>query len=109
MTGLLYPKPEPHALRKIAQRQADKRAEAAAYRHVTKRDGGRCRACGAKGTNHHHFPYRSQGGGSDVRHLVLLCLPCHQLAHAHWIEFSGNADIPGQLVIDRRDARQVPA
>lgn len=102
MTFAPQPKPTPRVLTKQAIKRAEKQAEIVAYRHVTKRESGRCRVCANRARQHHHFPYRSLGGGSDVRQIVLLCDTCHSLAHAHALEFSGNADVPGQLIIERR-------
>ena len=93
--GLLFPKPRPSVLGKRDR----KRAEAAVYRKVSadvrRRDGGRCRNCGAVGTETHHLIARSLGGGDEVDNLVTLCAECHRFVTGHALIIHGrHADGP---------------
>lgn len=63
---------------------------------VKKRDEGRCRACGRYGAQLHHLERRSAGGPWTAGNVVLLCLLCHQFAHAALLHFTGNPE-PGHL------------
>jgi hypothetical protein len=51
---------------------------------VLRRDGYRCRGCGAGGSlDVHHIVARAHGGSNDPSNLVSLCPGCHGLAHGH--------------------------
>jgi 5-methylcytosine-specific restriction endonuclease McrA len=91
-----------------AERKAiEDRAERAAWQTVSAlvkaRDGYRCRVCSMRTTRMgcgdprrwahvHHIVYRSAGGGSYPRNLILLCGRCHDDEHQHRIVIAGTAD-----------------
>lgn len=54
-------------------------------RHVYRRDGYRCRNCGARRgeaeLHAHHVVPKSEGGSHHTRNLVTLCAACHDDAH----------------------------
>jgi hypothetical protein len=62
-------------------------AWAAAKQLVRDRDSETCLNCGQAGTDVHHRLRRGMGGTADpviafgMANLVLLCRPCHSLAH----------------------------
>jgi 5-methylcytosine-specific restriction endonuclease McrA len=50
-------------------------------RAVKKRDGYRCRRCGARRQlSAHHIKPRAQGGTDSLRNLLTLCAACHDYA-----------------------------
>lgn len=56
---------------------------AATRRYVLKRDGHRCRFCGATKRLHvHHARYRSEGIDHSPQNLLTLCLLHHDLVHS---------------------------
>lgn len=60
-------------------------------RQVDKRDGYKCRCCGAHGNpegldaldklHRHHLTFRSKGGQDVAANLLLLCSRCHDRVH----------------------------
>jgi 5-methylcytosine-specific restriction endonuclease McrA len=74
---------------------------------VKQRDEGRCRACGRHGSHLHHLERRSRGGQWTAINVVLLCLLCHQFAHAALLDIRGNPE-PGHLLTieSQGDARR---
>ena len=64
--------------------------ERKAYRTVHKRDRSRCIFCGSGVVEVHHIVYRSHGGITDKRNMVLLCRKCHTMVHSdepRWREY----------------------
>lgn len=54
-------------------------------RDIYKRDGYKCRICGAAefGLNIHHISPVKLGGSNDTNNLITLCLPCHKFMHVN--------------------------
>lgn len=52
------------------------------YRAANKRDNNRCIFCGSPNTRRHHIIYRSHGGITDRRNIVLLCDKHHEMVHS---------------------------
>ena len=48
---------------------------------IISRDGGLCVRCHKPYHNIHHVTFASQGGAGEVENGVLVCYPCHELAH----------------------------
>jgi 5-methylcytosine-specific restriction endonuclease McrA len=96
------PKPAPRCLTRKWLEAERVKAQRAAYRAVTKRDGGRCRVCGKRGAEHHHVLPRSLGGRNVTSNLLLLCATCHGYRHGGLIRISGNADSRVQVWWDAR-------
>lgn len=89
------------------QKARDERAEREAWQAVSKivksRDAHHCRICAIRTfrpgfgdprrwAHVHHITYRSAGGGSYPRNLILLCGQCHDDEHQHRIVIAGTAD-----------------
>lgn len=91
----------------IAKR--DKAANMRAVRaEVIRRDKGKCRCCGRKGTDLHHVRFRSMGGGDTVDNLVLVCRdPCHRAIHGHALKVYGTdaADVRFEWIPEMRGLR----
>jgi 5-methylcytosine-specific restriction endonuclease McrA len=52
------------------------------HRHVLRRDGWRCQACGSRERLEvHHLQFRSLSGNDDETNLITLCTDCHRHAH----------------------------
>lgn len=78
---MLFPKPN-------HKRRAPKRGERGKFNKETRdriieRDGGKCRECGAIGTEIHHVLYKSRGGRGVFTNGLLLCQLCHKRVHAN--------------------------
>ena len=53
----------------------------------------------------HHMEWWSQGGPTDILHLIAVCKACHDAGiHAGYILLSGTAD---KLIVSRKDGRPV--
>ena len=77
-----FPKPTPRAKLKASAKRRQAKADRLVYAAVTARDGGRCRACGSTWQVHrHHLRYRSHGGETSTRNVLLLCATHHAQAH----------------------------
>lgn len=49
---------------------------------ILKRDGYKCRSCGARqGLSMHHIIFRSDGGEDTSENLLTLCVGCHKGIH----------------------------
>jgi len=49
---------------------------------VLRRDGWRCRSCGAMSNLEvHHRKLRSQSGDDSEQNLITLCTACHSIVH----------------------------
>lgn len=94
--------PSPFDRAKDAQREED-RTEREVYALVTAREENRCRVC-TKWCNphaigvlyrahHHHVIYRSLGGLTTTRNVILICPDCHQDEHKGKLRITGDADI----------------
>lgn len=82
----MYAKPEPRATTKRRQARARQTARHACRLTVYLRDGGRCRLCGALGTDVHEIVYRSHGGSiTDPDNCLLLCRDHHRAVHARTV------------------------
>jgi len=87
-------------LAKVRKTEQDRRA---AYRLVSIRDGYRCRACGERGSEHHHIHGRVGKAAETTANIVLLCDDCHDLRHVkRTLVIVGNAD---QLLTFEQDGR----
>ena len=83
-------KPIPRYVEKLAAKR-DKAANMRRVRvAVLARDKGRCRCCGAKGTDLHHVLYRSRGGKDTADNLVTVCRQCHEAIHGHALKVYGD-------------------
>ena len=83
MSGLLYPKSPPRVIDKREQRRAHDANWRKVMATVKRRDGGRCRMCGAVGTDPHHLLARSLGGKDTVENVAWMCRPCHDFVQQH--------------------------
>jgi 5-methylcytosine-specific restriction endonuclease McrA len=98
------PKPTPRIVDRIARKRDLGIQERACRKHVKRRDEGKCRACGRRGSHMHHLERRSLGGKWTPRNVCLTCVPCHQFEHAALLQMRGNPE-PGELLtIDARGA-----
>lgn len=48
---------------------------------IIERDEGRCRQCGAIGTEIHHVFPKGRNGRGTFSNGILLCASCHRLVH----------------------------
>jgi 5-methylcytosine-specific restriction endonuclease McrA len=103
-SDLPQPKPTPRVVDRIATKRALAQQERECRRHVKKREDTRCRACGRHGDHLHHIIRRSRGGRWLVANVVLLCLVCHQFAHAALLQIRGNPEPGHLLTIESRGA-----
>jgi 5-methylcytosine-specific restriction endonuclease McrA len=95
-SGLRWPKPTPRVVDRIATKRQLAQQERDCRRHVTKREEGKCRACGRRPQHMHHLQRRSAGGKWTPTNVVHTCVRCHQFAHAALLHFAGNPE-PGHL------------
>ena len=85
MTFCPQPKPAPRLLER-RQRAADKGLHWREVQAVVRaHEHGRCVVCGKPGHEVHHVVYRSHGGRDVPDNLALLCVRCHEDAHAKLI------------------------
>lgn len=95
------PKPSPRWMEKAKQRAEEARTLKQVYAQVDRRDGPRCRVCGARvggvglleRRHHHHLTYRSRGGEHTTANTLSTCVRCHQAVHDAEIRLSGDADL----------------
>lgn len=52
---------------------------------IIERDDGKCRNCGAIGSEIHHVVFRSQGGRGVYTNGLLVCHHCHRRIHEYKI------------------------
>ena len=95
MSGLLFPKPDPHILRQATIKAEEDKAWKACKARVRARDGKRCRLCGKRMDypDPHHIISKSLGGPNTDANVVCLCR-----FHHDWVK-------PGLLHISPTDAR----
>jgi hypothetical protein len=93
LSGLLFPKRTCRALDKRDRQRERDTAWRKVVAAVKTRDGGRCRNCGAVGTDPHHIVPKSLGGASTTANVVWLDRSCHDLCQQHYLRIIGdNAD-----------------
>ena len=98
-----YPKPRSARLIKAAERRVIAKAHHAVYAAVTARDRG-CRNCGRIwGLHRHHLVFRSRGGETTSKNVIVLCDSCHARVHAHTLTIHV-ADADGPLEFSDRSA-----
>jgi hypothetical protein len=98
----------------LAQQQDLAQTQRAVYRHVTEREGHRCRVCAAwcsgqptsllAAGHHHHIIYASAGGPCTPGNICLLCAQCHNEEHQHRLRIEGMAEGPPWLTLWTREA-----
>lgn len=90
------PKGKPCLIAKTEKRKLDAKAERECRIATRKRDKGRCRIpnCREHAQHLHHITFRSKSRLNKwhTGRCVWLCLEHHQMAHAHLIDISGDAD-----------------
>lgn len=82
------PKGRPSVFEKRDIKRDRESVRRSVYAAVDARDERACRCCGRREKlHHHHLTFRSKGGGDVVENVLLLCVLCHALLHAHqlWI------------------------
>lgn len=88
---------------KVAKARRLEQARRTAYRLVDIRDDYRCRACGKRGTEHHHILGRGRKESETSAAICLLCAACHDLRHTKRVlTIVGNADAVLLFELDGR-------
>ena len=95
----------PTVLRRKFKRAAIEKDRVEIKAQVFKRDGGRCRVCGAPATEMHELVFRSRGGVRSLHNSIAVCdwraNSCHQMLQKHVIQFSfRNATFGAESTID---------
>lgn len=79
----------PTVLRRKFKRAAIEKDRVAIKDAVFRRDGGRCRVCGAPATEMHELVFRSRGGKRSLYNSIAVCdwraNSCHQMLQKHVI------------------------
>ena len=90
--------------RKQEARTEEAKEIKACYAEVDKRDQGRCRVCGKRGSttavslldrlHRHHMIYRSRGGEHIPAAVITLCATCHGEIHVSGeLRLEGDANV----------------
>jgi 5-methylcytosine-specific restriction endonuclease McrA len=76
-------KPMPKVLERKLKRAAIEKHRVSIKAEVFKRDGGKCRCCGAHATEMHELRFRSLGGKRSLENSIAVCdwraNSCHQM------------------------------
>lgn len=96
--GLMFPKPEPRIVERVAYKRDREQADAEFRNAVWERDGYCCRICGRRvfrttqavpqrGEVHHVRPRSlAKSKRLDVKNGILLCAVCHAKVTAHQLQ-----------------------